>query len=158
MNRQSFDALDLKILRDLSLNARKPYLEIAREYGVSGAAVHQRIQKLLANGVITGSECLIDPTSMGYETCAFVGIYLREPSRSAEVVEELKKIPEIIGMPLHDRPLRHSRQTYGNQQRASASPSPERDPAARNRPHRDPDVVPSGPQAPRAGQIRMSLF
>ena len=96
MNRQSFDALDLKILRDLSLNARKPYLEIAREYGVSGAAVPQRIQKLLANGVITGSECLIDPTSMGYETCAFVGIYLREPSRSAEVVEELKKIPEII--------------------------------------------------------------
>ena len=96
MNRQSFDALDLKILRDLSLNARKPYLEIAREYGVSGAAVDQRIQKLLANGVITGSECLIDPTSMGYETCAFVGIYLREPSRSAEVVEELKKIPEII--------------------------------------------------------------
>ena len=78
------------------MNARKPYLEIAREYGVSGAAGHQRIQKLLANGVITGSECLIDPTSMGYETCAFVGIYLREPSRSAEVVEELKKIPEII--------------------------------------------------------------
>ena len=78
------------------MNARKPYLEIAREYGVSGAAVHQRIQKLLAAGVITGSECLIDPTSMGYETCAFVGIYLREPSRSAEVVEELKKIPEII--------------------------------------------------------------
>ena len=96
MNRQNFDALDLKILRDLSMNARKPYLEIAREYGVSGAAVHQRIQKLLAAGVITGSECLIDPTSMGYETCALVGIYLREPSRSAEVVEELKKIPEII--------------------------------------------------------------
>ena len=96
MNRQNFDALDLKILRDLSMNARKPYLEIAREYGVSGAAVHQRIQKLLAAGVITGSECLIDPTSMGYETCAFVGIYLREPSRSAVVVEELKKIPEII--------------------------------------------------------------
>lgn len=96
MNRQNFDALDLKILRDLSLNARKPYLEIAREYGVSGAAVHQRIQKLLANGVITGSQCLIEPTSMGYDTCAYVGIYLREPSRSAQVVEDLKKIPEII--------------------------------------------------------------
>lgn len=96
MNRQNFDALDLKILQDLSLNARKPYLEIAREYGVSGAAVHQRIQKLLSNGVITGSECIIDPTSMGYETCAYVGIYLREPSRSAEVMDALKKIPEII--------------------------------------------------------------
>lgn len=96
MNRQNFDALDLKILRDLSLNARKPYLEIAREYGVSGAAVHQRIQKLLSNGVITGSQCIIEPTAMGFDTCAFVGIYLREPSRSAEVVEALKKIPEII--------------------------------------------------------------
>lgn len=96
MNRQNFDALDLKILRDLSLNARKPYLEIAREYGVSGAAVHQRIQKLLSNGVITGSQCIIDPTSMGFDTCAYVGIYLREPSHSAEVVESLKKIPEII--------------------------------------------------------------
>ncbi len=96
MNRQNFDALDLKILRDLSMNARKPYLEIAREYGVSGAAVHQRIQKLLAAGVITGSQCLIDPTSMGYDTCAYVGIYLREPSRSADVVKELEKIPEII--------------------------------------------------------------
>ncbi|MDE6703666.1 MAG: Lrp/AsnC ligand binding domain-containing protein, partial [Muribaculaceae bacterium] len=89
-------ALDLKILRDLSLNARKPYLEIAREYGVSGAAVHQRIQKLLANGVIKGSQCLIEPTAMGYDTCAYVGIYLREPSRSAQVVEDLQKIPEII--------------------------------------------------------------
>lgn len=96
MNRQNFDALDLKILQDLSLNARKPYLEIAREYGVSGAAVHQRIQKLLAAGVISGWQCLIEPTSMGYETCAYVGLYLREPAKFADVVEELKKIPEII--------------------------------------------------------------
>lgn len=96
MTRQNFDALDLKILQDLSLNARKPYLEIAREYGVSGAAVHQRIQKLLAAGVISGWQCLIEPTSMGYETCAYVGLYLREPAKFADVVEELKKIPEII--------------------------------------------------------------
>lgn len=96
MNRQNFDALDLKILNDLSLNARKPYLKIAEEYGVSGAAVHQRIQKLLANKVIVGSESIIDPSAMGYETCAYVGIYLRDPAKSAEVVEELKKIPEII--------------------------------------------------------------
>ncbi|MBP2690314.1 MAG: Lrp/AsnC ligand binding domain-containing protein [Muribaculaceae bacterium] len=96
MNRQNFDALDMKILQDLSLNARKPYLEIAREYGVSGAAVHQRIQKLLAAGVISGWQCLIEPTSMGYETCAYVGLYLREPAKFADVVEELKKIPEII--------------------------------------------------------------
>lgn len=96
MNRNHFDSLDLKILQTLALNARKPYLEIAREAGVSGAAVHQRIQRLTAKGVIKGSECLIDPSAVGYETCAYVGLYLRDPSQFDHVVEELKKIPEII--------------------------------------------------------------
>lgn len=96
MTRQNFDALDLKILRDLSVNARKPYLEIAREYGVSGAAVHQRIQKLLLNGIIVGSRSQIDPSALGYETCAYVGLYLKDPSQFAQVVERLKLIPEII--------------------------------------------------------------
>lgn len=96
MNKQNFDALDLKILSDLSTSARKPYLEIAREFGVSGAAVHQRIQKLLSNGIIIGSESHIEPTALGFETCAYVGLYLREPSQSAEVIEKLKAIPEIV--------------------------------------------------------------
>lgn len=96
MNKQNFDALDLKILSDLSTSARKPYLEIAREFGVSGAAVHQRIQKLLSNGIIIGSESHIEPTALGFETCAYVGLYLREPAQSAEVIEKLKAIPEIV--------------------------------------------------------------
>ena len=58
MARQFFDNLDLTILHSLTNNARTPYLEIAREYGVSGAAVHQRVQRLLQNKVIIGSECL----------------------------------------------------------------------------------------------------
>ena len=96
MNRQNFDSLDLKILQTLALNARKPYLEIARESGVSGAAVHQRIQRLTSRGVIHGSECLIDPAAVGYETCAYVGLYLRESGNFDKVVEGLKKIPEIV--------------------------------------------------------------
>lgn len=96
MNRQNFDSLDLKILRDLAGHARKPYLEIAREAGVSGAAVHQRIQRLNAKQIILGSESHIDPTSVGLDTCAYVGLYLRDPAQSKKVVEELKKIPEIV--------------------------------------------------------------
>ncbi len=96
MYKQNFDALDIKILHDLSTSARKPYLEIAREFGVSGAAVHQRIQKLIANGVIIGSECHIEPTTLGYTTCAYVGLYLREPAQANSVIEKLKAIPEII--------------------------------------------------------------
>lgn len=96
MTRTNFDSLDLSILKHLSTNARKPYLEIARECGVSGAAIHQRIQRLTANGIIQGAESLIDPASLGYETCAYVGIFLRDPSSFPHVVEALMKIPEIV--------------------------------------------------------------
>lgn len=80
----------------LSGNARKPYLEIARECGVSGAAVHQRIQRMYANGVIQGAESLIDPEALGYETCAYVGIFVKDPGQFTSVIEELKKIPEVV--------------------------------------------------------------
>lgn len=96
MNRQQFDNLDLSILRMLSTNARKPYLEIARECGVSGAAVHQRIQRLTAAGVIKGSECIVNPAAVGYETCAYVGFFLRDPSQFNHVISELRKIPEVV--------------------------------------------------------------
>ena len=96
MHRPSFDTLDLNILRLLSGNARKPYLEIARECGVSGAAIHQRIQRMYASGVITGAESLINPEAIGYETCAYVGIFLNDHAQFKSVVETLKQIPEII--------------------------------------------------------------
>ena len=72
------------------------YLEIARECGVSGAAVHQRVQRLTANGVIKGSECVLDPAALGYYTCAFVGVNMRDPSQYNDVVEHLRKIPEVV--------------------------------------------------------------
>ena len=80
----------------LSVNARKPYLEIARECGVSGAAIHQRIQKLTSLGVIKGSESLIEPSAVGYDTCAYIGFFLNDPSQFNNVVDELKKIPEVV--------------------------------------------------------------
>ena len=90
------DSLDNKILEALSLNARKPYLEIARECGVSGAAIHQRIQKLHSLGVIKGTESLIDPQSVEYDTCAYIGFFLNDTSRFDEIVEKLKDIPEVV--------------------------------------------------------------
>ena len=96
MGRSQLDSLDSKILSMLANNARKPFLEIARECDVSGAAIHQRIQKLTAIGVVQGSEMLIDPAAVGYETCAYIGFFLKDPSQFNNVVEELKKIPEVV--------------------------------------------------------------
>lgn len=96
MNNQQFDSLDRSILKMLSANARKPYLEIARECGVSGAAIHQRIQRMYANGVIQGAESLINPAAVGYDTCAYVGIFLKDPGQFRSVVDALEKIPEVV--------------------------------------------------------------
>ena len=96
MHRPNFDSLDINILRNLSENARKPYLEIARECGVSGAAIHQRVQRMYASKILTGAECLVDPEAIGYETCAYVGIFLNDPAQFQSVVDVLKEIPEIV--------------------------------------------------------------
>lgn len=89
------DDLDRKILSLITKNARIPYLEVARECKVSGAAIHQRIQRLSKMGVITGSEFSISPKKIGFNTCAYVGIFLDSASLYPTVVEQLKLIPEI---------------------------------------------------------------
>lgn len=93
---QQLDSLDIKLLRMLSVNARKPYLEIARETGVSGAAIHQRMAKLQALGIVRGSETIIDPASIGYTTCAYLGVFFKDPSKYDEIIEGLKQIPEVV--------------------------------------------------------------
>ena len=93
---QRLDSLDKKILRMIADDARVPFLEVARTCNVSGAAIHQRIQKLTNLGVIKGSQFIIDPEKIGYETCAYIGLNLRTPETFDEVVNELRKIPEIV--------------------------------------------------------------
>ena len=90
------DPVDQKILSFLVKNARMPYLEIARECNVSGAAIHQRIQKLNSMKVINGSISLINPVAVGYDTCAYVGIFLNDSSKFESVVEHLKELPEVV--------------------------------------------------------------
>ncbi len=96
MAHHQLDALDKKILRLVAEDARIPFLEVARVCNVSGAAIHQRVQKLANLGVVKGSRFIVDPEKIGYETCAYIGLYLREPEKFDEVVEALRKIPEIV--------------------------------------------------------------
>ena len=93
---QRLDSLDKNILKMISEDARVPFLEVARACNVSGAAIHQRIQKLTNQGVIKGSQFILDPEKIGYETCAYIGLYLKDPGSFDHVVEELKKIPEVV--------------------------------------------------------------
>jgi Lrp/AsnC family transcriptional regulator for asnA, asnC and gidA len=96
MANYQLDETDRKILSFLVNNARMPYQEIARECGISGAAVHQRIKKLEDNEVITGSQMLVKPGALGLNVCAFISVSLTEANKYQEVVDALKHIPEIV--------------------------------------------------------------
>jgi Lrp/AsnC family transcriptional regulator, regulator for asnA, asnC and gidA len=90
------DGIDKEILRDLMTDARKPILQIANKIGISGAAIHQRLRKLEDAKVISGSRLIVNTKVLGYNTMAFVGVYLDKASSNSEAVKELKKIPEVL--------------------------------------------------------------
>ena len=92
------DKTDQKILEILTRNARMPFLEVARACGISGAAVHQRVQKLMDAQVIKGSQFNLNAKGLGYQTCAFIGIQvnLNANSTHQQVFQKIMEIPEIV--------------------------------------------------------------
>ncbi len=93
---ERIDALDKKILSILAKNARMPFKDVAAECGVSRAAIHQRVQRLIEIGVILGSAFNINPKSLGYSTCTYVGITLEKGNMYRDVAAKLNRIPEIV--------------------------------------------------------------
>ena len=90
------DELDRKIISLIINDARTPFLEVARECGVSGAAIHQRIQKLTSLGVILGTQFNVDPEKIGLSTCAYLGMSLEHPEKMERTMEKLQSVREIV--------------------------------------------------------------
>ncbi|MCQ2191077.1 MAG: Lrp/AsnC ligand binding domain-containing protein [Paludibacteraceae bacterium] len=93
---EKIDDLDKQILNIITKNARIPFKDIAEDCDVSRAAIHQRVQRLIDTGVIVGSGYHVNPKTLGYQTCTYIGIKLEKGSMYATVVPELEKIPEVV--------------------------------------------------------------
>ena len=93
---EKIDELDKRILEIISQNARTPFKDVAVECGVSRAAIHQRVQRLMDIGAIIGSGYHVNPKMLGFRTCTYVGLSLAKGSMYKEAIAELKKIPEIV--------------------------------------------------------------
>lgn len=96
MKNDQIDELDKKILKLIGENARIPFLEVARECNVSGAAIHQRVTRLIETGVIKGSQYVFDWNKIGYETCAFIGACVSKSKCLEVLVKDLSKVSEVI--------------------------------------------------------------
>lgn len=90
------DNLDRQILQIIMSNARTPSKDVAVVCGVSRAAIHQRIQRLIELDVITGSGYRVDHKVLGYSTCTYIGVTLERGAMYRDVVPEFEKIPEIV--------------------------------------------------------------
>lgn len=90
------DNLDRQILDIIMRNARIPSKDVAAECGVSRAAIHQRIQRMIDLNVIIGSGYNVNAKSLGYNTCTYIGVKLERGSMYKDVVPELEKIPEVV--------------------------------------------------------------
>lgn len=90
------DKLDKEILEVLATDARAAYKDIADSCGVSRASVHQRVERMKRDGVIVGSGFQVDPRSLGYETCTFIGVALSHGSLFDSVAHALYEIPEVV--------------------------------------------------------------
>jgi Lrp/AsnC family transcriptional regulator for asnA, asnC and gidA len=90
------DLLDRKILTILMQDAVVPYTEIAKQLDVSAGTIHVRMKKLSDMGVVTGSQLVVNPSVIGYDICAFIGIFLDKGSAYLNVREQMKGIPEVV--------------------------------------------------------------
>lgn len=93
---EKIDALDRKILSIIMQNARIPSKDVATQCGVSRAAIHQRIQRLIDLKVITGSGYWVNPQMLGFNTCTYIGVSLQKGSMYRDVVQEFMNIPEVV--------------------------------------------------------------
>jgi Lrp/AsnC family transcriptional regulator for asnA, asnC and gidA len=94
--RNNLDQIDLHILDIITKNARIPFKDVATEVGVSRAAVHQRVNRMIEMQVITGSGYHIDPKKVDYKTCTYVGVFLEKGSFYESVASRLNEIEEIV--------------------------------------------------------------
>jgi Lrp/AsnC family transcriptional regulator for asnA, asnC and gidA len=91
--RMELDPVDRGIVEALQAEGRRPFTRIARDLGISEAAVRQRVARLEATGIIQ-VVAVTDPLTLGYQTMAMLGVSV-EPSARTRVAEALRQLPEV---------------------------------------------------------------
>jgi Lrp/AsnC family transcriptional regulator for asnA, asnC and gidA len=89
------DEFDINIIKELEKDGRMAYSAIAANLKISNTMVHQRINRLIEQGILTGIKPVINEKKVGYDWGSFTGITLNKDQDSDRIIEELKKIPEI---------------------------------------------------------------
>ncbi len=90
------DDLDRAILKILMNDARTPYAEMAKQFAVSPATIHVRIEKMKAAEVIQKTEVVVNTKKLGYDVCCFIGINLNAARDYHSALAKLNALEEVV--------------------------------------------------------------
>jgi len=97
MNKEyQIDNLDKKILNALRINARSPYAELGKNFSVSPATIHVRVEKMKNAGIIKRTKVELNPKQLGFDVCCFIGINLKAAGDYAPTIAKLEQIDEVL--------------------------------------------------------------
>ena len=89
------DDVDRELVRALRANGRATFAELARQVGLSAPAVHERVGKLEASGVISGYHASIAPGALGNPMNALIGVFITDRADSDEIAAALADIAAV---------------------------------------------------------------
>lgn len=91
----AMDAMDRAVVDALRVNGRQSFAELARSVGLSSSAVHERVAKLEATGVISGYRAVVDQSQIGLGVTALIGVQPGEYGRDDDIAVALEAMPEV---------------------------------------------------------------
>ena len=123
--KDKLDTVDYILLKILSESAQMPFTEVAKKANISAGTVHMRIKKMKDLSIINGATLSIDYAKMDWNLTIFLGIFLKEIGLYKLVIEQLKRIPEIVQInhttgkydifvKMHAKDTTHYREVYQN--------------------------------------------
>jgi DNA-binding Lrp family transcriptional regulator len=91
------DYINYKIIDVLSKNSSLPFVELAKQIGISDATVHTRVKKMISTGIIKKFSVIIDNNLIGYDHLAFIMVKLEngKTDQAVAILEEIEQILEI---------------------------------------------------------------
>jgi len=90
------DELDRRIVASLLQDGRASYAQIGDKVGLSAPAVKRRVDRLRADGVITGYAAVVDPAALGWTTEAFIEIFCTGATSPEEIYASVRPHPEVV--------------------------------------------------------------
>ncbi len=89
------DAMDHRIVALLLEDGRASYAAIGDEVGLSASAVKRRVDRLVADGIISGFTVVLDPDVLGWTTEAYVEVHCRGTISPDDLRAAFSRVPEV---------------------------------------------------------------